>query len=689
MKKSLSNSLCILAFLSMLLPSSTTAFAAGSSNTTGDATINITNNASSADIIIVTGLANGDIVKVYSSAKDGTEIGTATVKEAGVATVSINQIGTSAGNVYISVKRIGLIESAKIKRAYAAEVKSVTPEPTAIIVTNNAAGTKDAVVVQNLFAGDIINVYSESTAGVLLGTGTAKTDGDLTINIEQIGSESGSVYVSLTIKTLLESDRTTAVTYASEVKSTPLDPEAIVVTNNAAGTKDAVVVQDLFIGDIINVYSASTSGVLLGTGTAKTDGDLTISIEQIGAESGNVYVSVTSKTLLESDRTPKVPYVSEVKSTTPDLEAIVVTNNAVGTNDTVVVENLDIGDIINVYSASTAGVLLGTGTLTVAGDLTVSIAQIGAAGGKVYVSVIEKTFLESDRTIGITYTSEVISTLLDPTAIVVTNNAVGTADTVMARNLDIGDIVKVYSSATDKVVIGTATATEGGDLTVSIRQIGVAGGKVYVSVIRKTFLESYKKAVTFNAESKSEPIYISDIVVTNNAVRTADTVLVRDLAIGDKIKVYSLAKGGAVIGSATATVSGDLIVSISQIGATAGNIYVSVKRKAFLESDRTVAIKYASETKSTALRDSNIVVINNSAGTVGRVLVQYLAIGDIIKIYSLETGGVVIGTATATDTGDLMISINQEGVASGSIYVSVTRKTFLESDRIKAVKIFW
>ncbi|MBX4269215.1 hypothetical protein [Clostridium estertheticum] len=576
---------------------------------------------------------------------------------------------------------------------YAAEVRSMPLDPTAIVVTNNAAGTADTVVVQYAEIGDIINVYSSAIGGELLGTATATVAGDLTASIIQLGRAAGKVYISITRKTLIESNRTIAVRYDAEAKSIPLDPTAIVVTNNAVGTPDALVVQNLAIGDIINVYSSAIGGDLIGTATVKVEGDLTVKIDQIGENAGNVYVSVISKAFLESDRTSAVKYDAEVKSIPLDPTKIVVTNNAAGTADTVMVKKLAVGDIVKVYSAAIGGAVIGTATVTVAGDLTVSILQIGVESGKVYVSVTRKTFLESYRTIAIQYAAEIKSIPLDLSNIVVSNNAVRTADTVVVQSLEIGDIVKVYSLAIGGDVIGTSTATASG-LTVSITQIGAAGGNVYVSVIRKTFLESNRTSVTYAAEAKSIPLGPSNITVTNNAAGTADTVVVKNLAIGDVVKVYSSPTAGLVIGTATVTVEGDLTVSITQLGATGGSIYVSVTSEKLLESDRTKEITYASEAKSTPLDQSNIVVINNSNGISNRVLIQNLAIGDIVKIYSMAKGGPAIGKGTAittkTDTVrvDLMLGITQTKAGIGDIYVSVTRKKFLESDRTLAKKYF-
>ena len=163
--------------------------------------------------------------------------------------------------------------------------------------------------------------------------------------------------------------------------------------------------------------------------------------------------------------------------------------------------------------------------------------------------------------------------------------------------------------------------------------------------------------------------------------------MVPSLAVGDVVKVYSVATGGTAIGIATATVAGSVTVTIAQIGAAAGNIYVSVTSKDMLESDRTAAVAYGAEAKSTTLDPTDIIVTNNAAGTADTVVVPGLAVGDIVKVYSAATGGTAIGTTTATVAGSVTVTIAQLGAAAGNIYVSVTSKSLLESDRTSSSSI--
>ena len=67
----------------------------------------------------------------------------------------------------------------------------------------------------------------------------------------------------------------------------------------------------------MNVYDASTNGNLLGTATVGEYGtDATVTINQLGSDAGNVYISVTSTNKSESSRTGAVVN-AELLSTAP------------------------------------------------------------------------------------------------------------------------------------------------------------------------------------------------------------------------------------------------------------------------------------------------------------------------------------------------------------------------------------
>ncbi|MGO4549452.1 hypothetical protein AB4Z29_32320, partial [Paenibacillus sp. 2TAB23] len=87
-------------------------------------TITATNNkVGVSDTVVVTGLAEGDVVNVYKAATGGAAIGTATVAEdATSATVTIEQLGATASSVYVSVTKEGQLESVRTVKAYDAEI---------------------------------------------------------------------------------------------------------------------------------------------------------------------------------------------------------------------------------------------------------------------------------------------------------------------------------------------------------------------------------------------------------------------------------------------------------------------------------------------------------------------------------------------------------------------------------------
>ncbi|MBC8062225.1 MAG: hypothetical protein H7Y18_16375, partial [Clostridiaceae bacterium] len=271
----------------------------------------------------------------------------------------------------------------------------------------NALGTADTVVVPSLAIGDIVKVYSAATLGTLLGSATATAAGSLTVSIAQIGAGAGSVYVTVTSKNMLESPRSAAVTVAAEAKSVTPVAANIVATNKITGIPDTIVVPSLAIGDIVKVYSAATAGTLLGSATATAAGSLTVNIAQLGTALGNVYVTVTSKALLESDRSAAVAYGAEAKSTTPIVANITLANYA-DIADVITVTGLSAGDIVKVYTVSSGGTVIATSKAVAIGKTGISfnVAQLGLTSGSVYLSVTSTGKNESDRTIAVAFASE-------------------------------------------------------------------------------------------------------------------------------------------------------------------------------------------------------------------------------------------------------------------------------------------
>ena len=632
----------------------------------------VTNNAGMADTVYAYDLSSGDVINVYDSLTGGNLLGTATAV-GNNANVSISQLGTSAGIVYVSVTNLNKLESARTAVTYSGENQSTSTSPTNIVVTNNA-GIADTVYADDLSSGDVIKVYDSLTGGNLLGTATALGN-NATVSISQLGTSAGTVYVSVTSLNNLESTRV-PISYTAEGQSTLTSPTNIVVTNNA-GIADTVYADDLSSGDVIKVYDSLTGGNLLGTATALGN-NATVSISQLGTSAGTVYVSVTSLNNLESTRIP-ISYSAEGQSTLITSDDISVSNN-VGIADTVYVSDLSAGDVINVYDAQIGGNLLGTATVGAnATDGTVGISQLGTSAGTIYVSITSTNRLESSR-VSAAYTGQGQSTTIDSNNIIVSNNS-GKPDTVYVSILNAGDVINVYDSASGGNLLGTATvAASGTNVTVSIPQLDISGGSVYVSVTSTNKIKSVRTQATYSAVGSSTSITASNIVITNNAGQP-DTVQVDGLSADDIINVYNEAQGGNLLGTATVgQYSSNATITIDQLGSGSGNVYVSVTSPNDVESAR-IDGSYAAESESTAINTANISITNNS-GAPDIINVTGLSANDIVNVYNLGQGGTLLGTATVAAGGTTAtISILQLGTTAGSVYISVTSTDKLESAR--------
>jgi hypothetical protein len=644
------------------------------------ANVTVTNNSGSNDTVKVTCLSSGDIIKVYDAVSGGNQIGTGTVNSSSSeVTITISQLGTTAGSIYITSRSMGKYESGRVKIDFAAEENTNPLNTDNVIIVNNA-GKSDTVKVLSLTAADIVKIYDSATGGNLIGSATVSSStAEVTVMISQLGKSSGSVYISVTGKGKTESVRK-EVSYLSEPVSDTIDSYNITVVNNPAGKSDTVTVANLTAGDIVKVYDSAGSGTVLGSASSSKT-EVTISITQLGKSGGYVYVSVTGTYKNESERI-KVEYSAETETDSISGDSITVTNNVVGTVDTVEVTDLAGGDLVKVYSAVAGGKLLGSATVADNSSyVTVSITQLGTSAGSVYVSITGISKLESSRAKA-DYEAESSSTAIKSDNIAVSNNA-GASDTVEVTGLTEKDIIKIYNAAKGGTLLGSATvAPYGTYVTVTISQLGISAGSVYVSVASTNKTESGRTKADYSAEPQSGSASTDNIIVANNA-GVSDTVQVTGLTTNDLVKVYDAAKGGNLLGSATVSSGTTVTVTISQLGTSGGSIYVSITGGNKLEGDRTT-VEYSSESQSAAPSASNVSVTNNVSIS-DIIVVSGLTDGDAVTVYDSQKAGTQLGKATAgTYETSVSISIIQLGSDAGSIYITVTSKNKLESNRTKA-----
>ncbi|MED1791129.1 hypothetical protein P4V54_00450 [Brevibacillus nitrificans] len=673
LKRILSAVLSLAMFFILILPTQVHAEGVGNSIADG-ITVAIKNYYGMADTVTVQGLAGRDVVKVYSASNStGRLLGSASVpvgKDSVV--IYISQLGAKSGSVFLTVTSVGSAESARTEFIFDSEGAGEALDADNITIVNKV-GMADTIEVMRVAAGDIIKVYD--AAGVkVLATGTVATGKyNVTLSVAQLGQGTGTVKVTRTQKGYLESEKVTKE-YEAEQKAPIVDADKITITN-LVGVADTIQVTDLTPGDIIKVYDAAGVKVL-ATGTVATGkNNVTLNVAQLGQGTGTVKVTRTQRGYLESEKVTK-EYEAEQKTPAVSADKISITN-LVGVADTVQVADLTPGDIIKVYDA--AGVkVLATGTVATGKyNVTLSVAQLGQGAGSVKVTRTQRGYLESEK-VTKEYEAEQKAPIVDADKITITN-LVGVADTIQVTDLTPGDIIKVYDAAGVKVLSTGTVATGKNNVTMSVAQLGQGAGSVKVTRTQKGYLESEKVTKEYEAEQKA-PIVDADKITITNLVGVADTVQVTDLTPGDIIKVYDAA-GVKVLSTGTvATGKNNVTLSVAQLGQVAGSVKVTRTQRGYLESEK-VTKEYEAEQKAPTVAADKI-TITNLVGVADTVQVTDLTPGDIIKVYD-AAGVKVLATGTvATGKYNVTLSVAQLGQVAGRVKVTLTRKGYLESEKV-------
>ncbi|OWR31720.1 hypothetical protein CDO73_04350 [Saccharibacillus sp. O23] len=629
------------------------------------ADITVTNAAGTAsDSVTLLGVQSGDIVKVYA-AGGTSELGERTATGTSV-TVPV-ALSAGGGTVEVSVVRGGY-ESARTPKTYGAEQTPTSEAPTAASITvNNEAGTtSDTVAVTNVQSGDIVRVY-DGNGSTLLGQVTS-TGTSATVPVS-LDPEGGSVTVTVQRAGTLESARSAVKTYAAEPSPEPPAPGNITVTNGTGTTSDKiVVVEDVQAGDLVRVYDGATNALLGQQSAAGTS--VTIPVE-LNADGGSVIVTIV-RGGVESDPTPKT-YPAEPAPQAPNAPTstnVTVVNNA-GPADTVEVRAVQSGDIVRVYAAD-GTTLLGQHTST--GTSTVVSVTLDNTDRSVIIR-IERAGQVGAPSAPISYAAEPAPQGPTPptdTNVTVTNNY-GPADTVEVRGIQSGDIVRVYA-ADGTTLLGRHTST-GTSATVSVT-LSAAAGDVRISIERNGTEGDLSALIDYLAEQAPQPAAppsTDDVTIVNNVGTTSDTVEVRGIQAGDIVRVYA-ADGTTLLGQRTSAGT-DATVPVA-LGASAGNVRISIERSGAAEGNLSALLPYDAETapQAPAAPASGTVTATNNEGagdTVQFVDTSALQTNDIVRVY--EAGSTtLLGQATYTGGASLQIPVTLT-VAQGTVDVTISR----------------
>lgn len=658
-------------------------------------TVTVSNNLTGTDdTIVITGLSQNDIIKVYTDDQLTSLVGTATAGAGGVATFKIAQLTANdvAGTAYVTITGTGELESS----AVAVTIPAYSPSSplsgfNTITVTNNFLGTSDTILITHLTQGDTVKVYSNSTLSVYLGSATATVSGPVLLSVPQLvpNDKAGTVYLTVTNAGKSESTAVSVSVLAATSTTALTAASSIFVSNNAVGTNDTIVVNGLAMNDVIKVYADVTLTRVIGSAKAAATGAATISVPQITPKdaAGTVFVTLTTPGQRESTAYPLL--IPVVKNTAPlsGLGNVLVSSNAKGVNDTIVVNLLAPGDKVRVYADSAPAYLLGTATANADGIATVTVAQLipNDITGTVYITLTNFGATESTPFPVVIPGANLTATLTDLTNVLVTNNALGTNDTIAVSGLVKGDKLKVYADSKLTALLGSTSADATGNATISVKQLitGDFGGTVYMTITNLGALESAGVDIPVPAAYITTALTATNILeVVNNALGTSDTVKVTNVIKGDKLKIYADSALTALLGSATAATT-TATVSVPQliVGDGSGTVYITVTNLGLKESiGYPLTVDAALQT--VALADASAIDVKNYAkGTQDTVTVSTLSLGDKIKIYSDSKLTNLLGTGTATAKGIATINIAQlpGNDDIGTIYVTVTTGTLRAS----------
>ncbi|GCD12103.1 hypothetical protein [Clostridium tagluense] len=607
MKKILSKALSVVVFITMILPSTGTVFAETVGQVTGTI-ITAKNNAGMPDTLTVTGLVVGDIVKVYSIVQSSSSI-------------------TKDGKI---------VKTIQTPKEMQEQVKLSTPPLTSIDV--NGTVTVTEIIVTEI--GNAIAKADKATKGAKSAIPTASAIVSTEFPVmgglfeKPLG---GCIYVTVKRKGLLESIAQ-KVTYDPEQRT---DPIGNVTVENNAGMPDTVTVAGLEVGDIVKVYSESISGEQVATQTT-TKTQTYIFLVTIREQLTNAIKEAQAKCDYAERCEVEGKNEYQLEARKKFQEAINVANNNPNGE---LVKQADIA--VNKATKASAKVKADAAQVAAqaakvaaqaALDAAIQAAWDAATPGTYKVQVARDTSEAANIAADLAIKESNLATVAAQVALSPYYENLSNTPTKTVADLDtaatvavekaspvlsnLAEATTIFEGAFLKAPIGTATAkvdkaTKTATATISIPQLYEDEGnkantnrKIYVTVTKKTKLESYKIGPKDYGAEKVTDMPSSIVTVVNNALEL-DTITVKDLKLGDVVTIYEESKKGAVpIGTAIAKadklakgakLAKDAIptatatLSITLPKPEGGSIYISVTTKAKRESEKSKAVPYGAE----------------------------------------------------------------------------------------------
>ena len=535
-------------------------------------TISVSNNpVGTSDVITIANLQSGDLITVYDANKNKLGTATATLVNAQyTATYRMAQLGSSTGNVYITVTNLGLTESPMTLKSFFAEQATPSVLSSKITITNNT-GPVDSVAVQGLLTNDVMRVYLKSSPQVIT-----------TANFEQsydafVGSSSSFV--------------TTPVKYGQYALSVTTPTSGVSHTfTNLLTTEDYFVIFDVYMTPNTTL-SAKFGSVIESTITSPvTPGyfPVVVKIPNSSIANGQATMSILANTtattslFLDGLRLIDLPMNSLQKNTDP------------------LIGNSSNDRLLNVFPFSG---YLGKSVANASGIATFS-GSFGEKTGTLLITNTSGTAPESIQS-SKSFNAELSSATLSSTQVTVTN-ANGTSDTVAVSKVSTGATVKLYqvkcpsfaitcnTTAQTFVLAATNPSVTTGKTAFTIDASTFVDRKAYVSIQEQNKNESKVKWVSIPAEKPSDRLMGNYITISNNKNKI-DTITCTRLTAGDVINVYRGKYDVTPFATGTVTINSSVLTLTTELGDVPSTVYVARKRGSQTESIRIVKTYMASK----------------------------------------------------------------------------------------------
>ncbi|WP_046228507.1 S-layer homology domain-containing protein [Paenibacillus dauci] len=590
------------------------------------ASINIDNNTGSQDIVKISSLKQGDVVKVYGSAD---LLGSAELQADGTLEVPVTLLPIG-GSLSVALVRNG-VESVPTLVSYSTEV--VNPLLPAAIKVENLINATSKVTVNGLQNGDIIHVYAH---GELLGTGTADSNGVAAVNTD-LAPNGGVVGVSL-VRNTVESP-TAQINYGSIV--VPAVDASQVQPQNNYGNQDTVTVTDLKEDQAITVYQDNE---VLGTGKADASGKVVIGLTLIPA-GGAVQVSTT---YLGIESNPvSVAYGAEIVPPIPASDITILNNE--GNMDNVNIRNLVAGDLVTIYQSNN---VISTKKADTNGDITAGLTLQPYGGTLSFTR--EHSGLASVST-DVIYAAEP-GPVLSASSISI-NNLTGNEDTIQVTGLQQGDMIRVYDA--NGTLLGSDISGSFSWVMLQVQLLS-GGGEVSVQLTRNQMDSNIVKVTYVAEEVPPANAPVADIVVDSQQ-RDQAVITVTGMNAGDIAKVYD--DDDQLLGSAPADGSGKAAVSFKFLKAQ-GRLFAKVASGGVETTVRS--FDYQGIVFPTTDPTAELTTIDGNQGT---VTATNIVAGDIVKVYDIDSN--LLGTQTADGNGQAVVNFIFP-TTDGELTVTVT-----------------